>query len=114
MPIYEYLCRSCKKRSSILVLSISNPAPASCHHCGGTEMERLLSRFASPKSEEARLESMTDLDSLGDLDDQDPASAARMIKKMSAEMGEEVGDEMEAMMDQAGTDGDIMGGTDSL
>lgn len=113
MPIYEYLCLNCRKRSSILVLNLRNPAPVSCRHCGSSKLDRLLSRFAAPKSEEARLESLADPDNLGGLDENDPQSYARMLKKMGKEMGEDVGDEMEAMMDQAGDDGDITDGTDS-
>jgi putative FmdB family regulatory protein len=33
MPLYEYLCRDCRKRSTILVLSLANQAPATCSHC---------------------------------------------------------------------------------
>lgn len=114
MPIYEYLCRDCKKRSSILVLNLRNPAPAGCRHCGSSKVERLLSRFAAPKSEEARLESLADPGNLGGLDENDPQSVARMMKKMGEEMGEDVGDDVEAMMDEAGNNGGTTDGTDSL
>jgi len=83
-------------------------------------MDRLLSRFAAPKSEEARLKSLTDLDNLGEFDETDPHSTARFMKKMGDTMGEDVGDDMEAMMEQAGESGEIGGdgetttGIDSL
>lgn len=99
MPIYEYLCRDCRKRSSILLLSLSNPAPAACKHCGSTQVERLLSRFASPKSEEARLASLADTGNLDGLDENDPQSVARFMKQMGDEMGEEVGADVDAMME---------------
>ena len=114
MPIYEYLCRDCRKPSSILVLNVRNPAPASCRHCGSSKMDRLLSRFAAPKSEKARLESLADPGNLGGLDEYDPQSAARLMTKMGEEMGEDVGEDVAAMMDQAGEDGGITDGTDSL
>jgi hypothetical protein len=63
-------------------------------------MERLLSRFAAPKSEEARLESLSDPANLGGIDENDPRSVARLMKKMGQEMGEDV-DDIEAMMDQS-------------
>ena len=113
MPIYEYLCRDCRKRSSLLVLSLSNPSPASCRHCGSVKVERLMSRFAAPKSEEARLASLSDPDNLGGLDENDPQSVARFMKNMGDEMGEDLEDETESMMDQAGEDGDITDSTDS-
>jgi hypothetical protein len=65
-------------------------------------VDRLLSRFAAPKSEEARLESLTDPDNLGEFDENDPHSTARFMKKMGDAMGEDAGDGMEAMMEQAG------------
>ena len=114
MPIYEFLCRDCRKRSSILVMNLRNPAPASCRLCGSSNVERLLSLFAAPKSEEARLESLADPANFGSLDENDPQSVARLMKKMGKEMGEDVGDDVEAMMDQAGEDEGTMEGNDSL
>jgi len=113
MPIYEYQCQECRKRCSILILNLRNPAPASCRHCGSSKVDRLLSRFAAPKSEEARLESLADPDNLGGLDENDPQSVARFMKDMGDEMGEDVGEDVEAMMDQAEDDGGVTDGTDS-
>jgi hypothetical protein len=62
-------------------------------------MERLLSRFASPKSEEARLEALSDPSNLGGLDENDPRSMARFMKKMGQEMGEDLGDDLDAAME---------------
>lgn len=100
MPIYEYACQECRRKSSVLVLNPRNPSMASCRHCGSSRMERLLSRFASPKSEDARLASLADPANLGEIDESDPRSVARVMKKMGQEMGENV-DDIEAMMDQA-------------
>lgn len=72
MPLYEYLCLNCKKRSTILVLSLANQAPATCSHCASARIERILSRFASPKSEQARLDASLDLNNLAGLNDIDP------------------------------------------
>ena len=103
MPIYEYLCHGCRQRCSLLVLSMSNPTPAACRHCGSTKVERLLSRFSAPKSEEARLESLGDP---AGLDEQDPESVARFMKNLGNEMGEEdMGDDVGGPMDSpAGMD----------
>jgi hypothetical protein len=76
-------------------------------------MDRLLSRFASPKSEEARLESLADPGNLGGLDENDPQSVARFMRKMGQEMGEDVSEDMEAMMEQAEDSGDIPDGADN-
>ena len=113
MPIYEYLCRDCRKRSAVLVLSLRNPPSSSCPHCGGSHVDRLLSRFSSPKSEAARLESLADPDNLGGLDESDPQSMGRFMKKMGEEMGQDVGEEMEAMMDETADGGGSPADTDS-
>ncbi len=101
MPIYEYLCQECRKRSSLLVLNVRQAAAAACRHCGSAKLDRLLSRFAAPKSEEARLEALADPSRLGDIDEQDPHSVARFMKKMGEEMGEDVGD-VDELMESAG------------
>jgi putative FmdB family regulatory protein len=72
MPLYEYRCLDCKKRSTIFVLSLANQAPAACSHCASMRVERILSRFASPKSEEARLDASLDLNNLAGLNEIDP------------------------------------------
>ena len=76
-------------------------------------MERLLSRFAAPKSEEARLESLSDPANLGGIDENDPRSVARVMKKMGQEMGEDV-DDIEAMIDQSNDGTGMPEGGDSL
>ncbi len=102
MPIYEYRCLSCGKRSSILVLNISAPHAVSCRHCASDKLERIMSRFAAPKSEDARLESLADPSNFGDLDENDPQSMARFMKKMGREMGEDFGDDVQAALEEEG------------
>jgi putative FmdB family regulatory protein len=104
MPIYEYRCLSCQKRSTILILNLANQSAARCRHCGSFEVERLMSRFAAPKSEEARLEALADPSNLGDLDENDPQSMERFMRKMGQEMGEELGDDFSGGMEPEETD----------
>jgi hypothetical protein len=59
-----------------------------------------VSRVTAIKSEEARLDSLADSAALGDLDENDPRSMARWMKKMSAEMGEDLGDEFHEVVDR--------------
>jgi putative FmdB family regulatory protein len=51
MPIYEYQCDACGKRSSALLPSYSSPDPA-CPHCGKPMLHRLVSTFATVSSSE--------------------------------------------------------------
>ena len=100
MPIYEYQCDACRKRTTLLILSVSNPEPARCQHCGSDRLTRLMSRIATPKSEEARMESLADPSSFGDLDESDPKSMTRFMKKMAGEMGEDFDEGMMEGLDQ--------------
>jgi putative FmdB family regulatory protein len=92
MPIYEYRCRKCGRKMSYLVLAPGSFTPE-CKYCHGKELDQLFSRFAMPKSEEQRLESLADPASFSALDENDPASIARFVKKMGKEMGEDIGGE---------------------
>ena len=105
MPIYEYDCRDCRRRVSLLVLRPSTAPPPTCPRCGGASLSRVLSRFATVKSEEARLESLADSASTGDLDENDPGSVARFMKTMGRELGDDLGEDFEAAMDEAMTEG---------
>ena len=114
MPLYEYLCLDCRKRSTVLVLSLANQAPATCSHCASARVERLLSRFASPKSEEARLEASLDPKNLAGLDENDPHSMNRFMKKMGEEMGEDIGDDFSEAMESGDVGAIEPDGTDGL
>jgi putative FmdB family regulatory protein len=120
MPIYEYYCRKCKRKMSFLVLSAASFQPA-CKFCKGEDLEQLYSRFASPKSEESRLESLADPSSFSGLDESDPGSVARWMKKMGKELGEDLaGEDIDQLADEAaqeaagdGDTGDQGGGSSS-
>ena len=60
-----------------------------------------MSRFATVKSEDARLDSLSDPSTYGDLDENNPASMARFMKRMGDEMGEDLGEDVDAAMDEA-------------
>ncbi len=100
MPIYEYSCQSCRRKMSFLVMAQASFQPK-CKHCGSTNLEQLFSRFSSPKSEEQRMESLADPASLSGLDENDPASVARWVKKMGKEMGEDAGEDFDQLADEA-------------
>lgn len=115
MPIYEFECRACHRKTTALVMVRDRVGEVRCKACGSADLERLWSRFASPKSEEARLEAMADPSALGGLDENDPKAVAQFMKKMGREMGEDLGGDIDEAMEQemsggGGADGD--GGED--
>jgi len=71
-----------------------------------------MSRFAAPKSEEARLEALADPSQFGDLDENDPKSMARLMKKMGREMGEDLGDDLDEALEEGGNEMTGMDSTD--
>jgi hypothetical protein len=66
-----------------------------------------------PRSEESRLERMEDPSGWGDVDENDPKSMARMMKKMGTEMGEDLGPEFNEVVDrlEAGEDPESIEGS---
>lgn len=110
MPIYEYECRDCRRVVSLLVLRPAVADAPRCPRCGGAALTRLMSRFATVKSEEARLDSLADDASLGDIDENDPASVARFMKKMGHELGDDMGDDLDEAVDEvmAGSEDDAV------
>ena len=46
MPIYEYRCPSCEARFEEFLPRSTAPAPP-CPSCGGADVERLYSQFAT-------------------------------------------------------------------
>ena len=114
MPIFEFRCQQCRKKTTALVLVRARVSEVRCTHCGSAYLVKLVSRFATVKSEADRLDSLADPASFGDIDENDPSSVARWMKKMGREMGEDFGDELDQAMEEeqpGGGGGDEPGGT---
>jgi len=106
MPIYEFYCEACKKTSSFLLLRASEEIEPFCKYCKSRNVKRILSRVSVPRSEEKRMESLLDPGTLGGLDEDDPRSVERLMKRMGGEMGEEMGEGFEEEMEEAMAHGD--------
>ena len=103
MPIYEYRCPKCdRKWSKIWMKSPTGKDEAllRCRACSGRSLRRVPSIFSRPKSEEERLESLADPSSLAGLDENDPRSLARLMRKMSEETGEPLEGEEAEMLER--------------
>ena len=110
MPIYEYHCSDCRKKVTVLTLRASEAVDPQCDRCGGRELVRLMSRFALVRSEDSRLDDLADPSSLGGLDENDPKSMARWMRKMGKELGEDGGDDFDEMVDELEAGGDAEDG----
>jgi len=101
MPIYEYRCADCGRKTSILTLSVKSVPEVKCPYCGGTNLTKLVSRVAVLRSEDSRLESLADPAALSGLDENDPRSVARWMKRMGREMGDDAGEDFEEEIERA-------------
>ena len=57
-----------------------------------------MSRVAVLRSEDSRMDDLADPSAFGDLDEDDPRSIGRWMRRMSAETGEELGSEFEEVV----------------
>ena len=91
MPVYEYFCPGCQNkvgvRMSYAEYGVKKPV---CPVCGGKDLKRKIGRVRIAKSEEQRMDSLADPSAFGDVDENDPKSLARAMKKMGKEMGEDL------------------------
>jgi len=99
MPIYEYTCRDCQRKVSLLWRSFADAETREpvCPRCGGHNLQRLISRVAVVRSESTQADALAD-DAVADgaldgLDENDPKSMARWMRKMADETGEDLGPE---------------------
>ncbi|HEU0167778.1 MAG TPA: zinc ribbon domain-containing protein [Chloroflexota bacterium] len=109
MPVYEYRCGECRRRSEVFFSSFSAVSQPVCPHCGSGKMAKLVSRVAILKSEESRLEALADPSSLSGLDESDPKSVAAWARRMGSELGEDLGSDFDEMVDAMERGEDPMG-----
>jgi putative FmdB family regulatory protein len=112
MPIYEYRCAACRRRTSVFVRSVSSPVRARCEHCGGRKLTRLLSKFAVHRAAPGFDD---DGGGIEDIDEDDPRAVARWARRMRDETGEDMGpefDEMVGRMERGESPEEIMAGED--
>ena len=99
MPIYEYGCRDCRKRTSVFVRSMSIAVQARGEHCGSKQVRRLISRVAVGRSSSGSVDDF-DESMLADVDEGDPRSVARFARRMRDEMGDDLGPDFDEAIEQ--------------
>jgi putative FmdB family regulatory protein len=92
MPVYEYECTRCGQKARKFWRSFAavDELSLQCPRCGAHSFRRLVSRVAVLRSEEARLDDLADPSALAGLDEEDPRSLGRWLRKMSGELGEDM------------------------
>jgi putative FmdB family regulatory protein len=114
MPLFEYSCCDCGKRFTFLSGVIADNSEAACPVCGSHELQKLMSRFARGRSDDARMEAVAKKLESRDLEDPRELSrfAREMGRELSAESGEDMSGEIEEMMEQEARGGSTAGGDD--
>jgi putative FmdB family regulatory protein len=116
MPLYEYLCRACGKQFTFLAGVIADNNEAKCPRCASSDLQKLISRVSRGRSDDARMDSIAEKMETRDLDDPGELRrfAREMGKELSAESGEDMSEEMEAMIEEeeSGQGGSAAGGDD--
>lgn len=97
MPIYEYRCGDCKKKVSVFFRSFSvvNQAEARCPICQGQNLKRLISKVRVIRGASTSSGDGGDFDEsmFDDVNENDPRSLGRMMRRMADETGEDLGPE---------------------
>ena len=102
MPSYDYRCNNCNRRVVLKYKTYADydAAVATCPNCQSTNLTRLISRVAIAKSESTRFSSMDDESAMADLAEADPATLGRYMRRMGDEVGEDLGDEFNEVIDR--------------
>ena len=104
MPAYEYNCLDCKRRFEVFMSYADyGEKEVACTYCSSVNIRRRIGRIRIAKSDDSRMESLA-----GDFDDpaalagleEDPQALGRMMRKMSREMGEDLGPEFDEVVDR--------------
>ncbi len=98
MPTYPYTCLKCRKRFDVFMTFCEyGTRRVHCPHCQSDQVQRRITRVRVARSEDSRMESLSDPSMLDGLED-DPKAMGRMMREMSREMGEELGPEFDEVV----------------
>lgn len=98
MPIYEYRCNACQRTFTFLYGVARDSRDPACPACQGKDLSRLISRVARVRSEDAMLEDLADPTKIGDVED--PRRLAQWAKKMGSALGEDAGEDFDAVVEE--------------
>ena len=103
MPIYEYRCEQCSRRTTKFFKTFAAATQPCCEHCGSRRVERIYSRVSVFRDGgRGDDDGDGDLAGMGDmmegLESGDPRDLARMARHMSDEMGEDIPGEYEDVL----------------
>jgi len=107
MPIYEFGCQSYRQKTTALVMVRARISEVRHAHFGGADSVRLVSRFAMPKSDNARPEALAAPSRFAGFDENDPKSVTEFMNRVGREMGKNLGDDVNQALEREMYDGGI-------
>lgn len=95
MPIYEYGCEDCQERVSIFFRSFAEAETRQvvCPYCHSTHLKRLISKVRVMHSAEKYSQKLSNPTHRDDQEDTSPKALASKMRKMSKDIGEDLGDD---------------------
>ena len=101
MPTYDFICNNCNQRFEVfMTFDEYGKKTVTCAHCGSRDVRRRITKVRIAKSEESRMDSMSDEFSGLEGLENDPKAMGQMMRKMGKEMGEEVPPEFNEVVDR--------------
>jgi len=103
MPEYDFFCAECKRKfTQFIRYEDYGKDRIHCPRCGQSKARRLISRVRFARSEESRMENLSEFSEMGDLAEleKDPQALGKMMRHMSNEVGEEMGPEFNEVVDR--------------
>jgi putative FmdB family regulatory protein len=104
MPTYDFRCLDCHRRFEVFFSYAEYGTKAvRCTYCESTDVQRKIGRIRIAKSEDSRMDDLasdfSDPSALAGLEE-DPKALGRLMRKMSNEMGEDMGPEFDEVVDR--------------
>jgi len=98
VPIYEYDCRACGKRFSLLIGMVAQPDEEACPHCGSGQISRRVSRFRRLRSEDEKIDEISErIERMGE-----PETAGQMrdlVRDLGDAGDDGLGEDLEEMLE---------------
>ena len=100
MPNYEFHCIDCNHFFEVFqTYQEYGTKPVSCPECSSLNVKRDIKPIRIAQSKSDSFDSLTDPDQLAGLDD-DPQALGQMMRRMSRELGEDMGPEFDEVVDR--------------
>ena len=109
MPIYEYRCKSCRRKVSAYVKGFSGTPDVACSFCGSKDLLRLFSTFAMVRTDSAVYDDiLNDSNLVNRMMANDPKALVEWSRRMGGTEGEKT-PEYQEMIERMGSGESVEG-----